>query len=605
MSNLRRAAVVAATAALLITTIAGNAARRGRAAAQTGGHTHGHTAPDGNFLTPYARDALGLLMVQDFQGRMKPLDTLSRESVMKVTKRGRFEGWNAMDLSLSWLAHSRDWFDKPVVAVRNAGVKSILGVDAGTTHVTPASLYDASGQYRLAGEVDAAHRVPDKEKTKTQKKLVSFDERFNFFHMALRGITLRLFPVPGDENNRWIAPRDIPSEVPGEVGEQYQAAFEELFHALQEGDNTIILQGARTIRALQEQHGATVIPSERARHAEMWLNRTQPFTWATIPYLFAFAILILAYAWGLARRRGRAYSLRHPFYALGMLLYAGTLAYHTYAYVLRWIASGHAPLSNGYESLIFISLMIGAAGFYYEMRTRGGSVAALAGLLTSVILGVAMLPTFDPAISPLVPVLASFWLIVHVTVITASYGFLGLAALVAMTMLILHLFKGPDRMTLRLAILELNSLHWRVMITGLAFLSIGTWLGGVWANESWGRYWGWDPKETWALVTILVYAFVAHMRFVETLNNPLNLAAGSFAAISSVGMTYFGVNYFLSGLHSYAQGDAPSVPGWVYVMAVMMVALILGAYAADGRRSWGGIGDDTGGAFGAAPVRRV
>ena len=213
-------------------------------------------------------------------------------------------------------------------------------------------------------------------------------------------------------------------------------------------------------------------------------------------------------------------------------------------------------------------------------------MAALAGLLTAVILGVSMLPTFDPAMSPLVPVLSSVWLIIHVTVITASYGFLGLAALVSMAILILHLFKSQGRRNLLMAILELHKLNWNVLVMGIAFLSVGTFLGGVWANESWGRYWGWDPKETWALVSILVYAFVAHFRFINKLNRPIHIAAGTFLGISSIGMTYFGVNYFLSGLHSYAQGDSPGVPGWVYILAFTMIMLVFAAYLVDGSRTW-------------------
>jgi len=339
---------------------------------------------------------------------------------------------------------------------------------------------------------------------------------------------------------------------------------------------------------LQYRYGSDVMPSPSARNAELRLNKLQPFTWVSLPYLGLFFVLMAAYAWCLGRRGGRPYMLRNPLYAFAMLIYLASAAYHLWAYALRWQAAGHAPLSNGYESLIFIALAIALGGAYYELRARNGSIGALAALLTSVILGVAMLPTFDPAISPLVPVLASFWLIVHVTVITASYGFLGLAAVIAMTMLVLHLFKSPGRKTLRRGIAHLNGLHWNVMIVGLAFLSIGTFLGGVWANESWGRYWGWDPKETWALVTILAYAFVVHIKYVGQLNRPIHLAAGSFLAISTVGMTYFGVNYFLSGLHSYASGDAPAVPGWVYVMAACMVLLVGAAYWIDGRRSWEG-----------------
>jgi cytochrome c-type biogenesis protein CcsB len=295
-----------------------------------------------------------------------------------------------------------------------------------------------------------------------------------------------------------------------------------------------------------------------------------------------------AYAWSLARMHGKRFSLRHPLYLLGMALYVGTVVFHIYGYILRWRAAGHAPLSNGYESLIFISVAIAIAGLYYELRGRRGSIGALSAMLTAFILGVAMLPTFDPAISPLVPVLSSFWLIVHVTVITASYGFLGLAAVMALTVLVLYLFKSPGRQTLRHAIADLHFLHWNVLIVGLAFLSVGTFLGGVWANESWGRYWGWDPKETWSLVTILVYAFVVHFRYVDRLNTPIAFAAGSFLGIASVGMTYFGVNYFLSGLHSYAQGAAPGVPGWVFVTAAIMVVLVAAALWVDRTRRWAG-----------------
>jgi cytochrome c-type biogenesis protein CcsB len=555
---------------------------------ETPQHDHQHPPPHKNFLTEPARDALGRLMVQDFQGRMKPFDTLSREAIWKISKKGTIDGWHPLTLYLSWMAQPNHWFEQPIIAVRNSQLKGLLGVSEGTKRITPTSLYDTSGRYRLSQDVEKAQRTPDKSKSKMQRKLISLDERFNLFHMTLRGLTLRIFPLPDDENNRWVAAGELENEtgIDGELRLEYEKTFNELVHALQEQDSPAVLRATQTIENFQLTYGAAVLPSDRQLSAELILNRLQPFVWATIPYLLAFGLLIAAYALSLARRSITAITFRNPLYVLGMLLFVATLAYHTWGYVLRWIAGGHAPLSNGYESLIFISLAIGVAGLFYEIRSRRASMAALSALLTSVILGVAMLPTFDAAISPLVPVLSSFWLIVHVTIITASYGYLGLAAVISMTMLILYLFKRPGRMTLRLAIFELNRLNWNVMITGLVFLSVGTFLGGVWANESWGRYWGWDPKETWALVTILVYAFVVHVRFIESLNRPINLAAGTFLSIWSVGMTYFGVNYFLSGLHSYAQGDAPGVPPWVYVMALIMLVLVVAAYAVDSAQRW-------------------
>lgn len=553
-------------------------------------HSHSHGSLRKNYLSDGARELLAGMMIQDFQGRMKPFDTLSRESAMKITKKVTFDGWEPADLYLSWMAQGDQWFGEPFIAVRHKGLKALIGAAPEAHHVTPNFLLDQNGRYRLVGELETAHRTPAKDRSKAQTKLLSLDERVNVFNMALLGLSFRVFPLPGDENHQWISPGDFDGEaakdVPAEVLDQYRAIFAGLRHGVQEYDNTAIMRSAQSIRALQERFGAKVLPSAAALGAEMQLNRLQPFTWVTIPYLLAFGVLMVAYGWSLARKRGKAFKLRHPLYALGLVLYAASVAYTLYGYILRWIAGGQAPLSNGYESLLFISLMIGVAGLYYEIRGRHAAVGSLAALLTAVMLGVAMLPTFDPSISPLVPVLASFWLIIHVSIITASYGFLGLAAVMAMTILVLHLFKGPGRMTVLGAIHDLDRLHWNVLLVGTAFLSVGTFLGGVWANESWGRYWGWDPKETWALVTILVYAFVIHLRFVPRFFTPLNIAAGSFLGIASVGMTYFGVNYFLSGLHSYAQGDAPGVPGWVFVMAFIMFGLVMVAYMADSAKSW-------------------
>jgi len=571
---------------VLATLLVGFGGTRALAQEEAEHQQHEHKPPVKNFLSQPAREALSRLMVQDFRGRMKPLDTLCRESIWKISKTASIEEWEPVDLYLSWMAHPDYWFEKPIVAVRHPDLRSMLQVREGDKCVTPASLYDASGNYKLAADVDKAQRTSDKSKSKMQRKLISLDERFNLFHMTFRGHTLRLFPLPGDENNRWLSSAELEEQISGEQQKTYQAAYADFQHALVDQDNAAILNAVQAIESFQQQYGASVLPSQRALNAELQLNRLQPFMWATIPYLIAFGLLILAYGISLAKSQIRPISFRNPLYSLGMVVFVLTVLYHTYAYILRWIAGGHAPLSNGYESLIFIALMIGVAGIFYEVRSRRASMAALAALLACVILGVAMLPTFDAAISPLVPVLSSFWLIVHVTIITASYGYLGLGALIAMAMLIMYLFKRPGRITLQVAIGELNRLQWNVVITGLAFLSVGTFLGGVWANESWGRYWGWDPKETWALVTILVYAFVVHLRFIPSLNNPLNLAAGNFLAIWTVGMTYFGVNYFLAGLHSYAQGQSPGVPGWVYVMAAIMIVLVFAAYMMDSAKRW-------------------
>ena len=219
------------------------------------------------------------------------------------------------------------------------------------------------------------------------------------------------------------------------------------------------------------------------------------------------------------------------------------------AYTLRWVASGRAPLANGHESL-----------------------------LTTVILGVSMLSVFDPAIGPLVPVLASYWLNIHVTIITASYSFLGLAFMVGILIMILMIVRNltgsATRTILDASIKTLDGINFWVLAVGLGTLSIGTLLGGVWANEAWGRYWGWDPKETWSLISILMVATGLHFRFIPAMKGAWITSAWTWMIFNSVLMTYFGVNYFLTGLHSYGSGVAMRVPGGVYVFTAVMALLV-------------------------------
>ena len=558
------------------------------ALAQQHDHEHDHApaaAPQLNFLGDENRALCESLTMQDFRGRMKPLDTQARELSMKITKRESFEGWEPMDLYMSWLANPEFWFEYPVLAVRFPGLKSLLGVAPETRWVSASSLLNGN-QYVLAEPVREALRTPDRDRTKLQRQLLLFDERFNIFWDVLNGGSLRLYPIAGDPAHTWTDFNGLLEQPRSEWADRSREAMDRLLSGLRAGDQQRIRAGLEATSALQHQYGAEVLPSAGALKAELWLNKSHPFRNVTMTYLAAFAVLLFAFFWSLARRGGQPYHRRHPLYLTGMILFVGSLLFHLYSYVLRWIASGRAPLSNGYESLIFIALATAIAGLTFELRDRRGSSAGISALLTAVILAVAMLSTFDPAIGPLVPVLASYWLNIHVTIITGSYGFLGLGSLLGGLNLILFLLKSPRRPQVREAIIKLDRLLFRVLVTGVGLLSVGTLLGGVWANESWGRYWGWDPKETWSLVTILVYATVLHFRWIPAMNRPWVLATGGFAGIASVVMTYFGVNYFLSGLHSYAQGDAIAVPNWVYIGTLLMLGLIVASYLSDRFRRW-------------------
>ena len=217
------------------------------------------------------------------------------------------------------------------------------------------------------------------------------------------------------------------------------------------------------------------------------------------------------------------------------------------------------------------------AGFIFSRKSYFAlsATAVLAGLT----LLVAHMSFMDPEITNLVPVLKSYLLTLHVSVIIGSYGFLGLGAILAIiTMILLTLVNDSNRERISETIDELAVLNFRTLTLGLYFLTIGTFLGAVWANESWGRYWGWDPKETWSLITIIVYTLVTHSRMIPGMKNIYSFNLMSLFAFSSVLMTYFGVNYYLSGLHSYASGDPVPVPVFVYIAVAVLAGLCVAAY---------------------------
>lgn len=261
---------------------------------------------------------------------------------------------------------------------------------------------------------------------------------------------------------------------------------------------------------------------------------------------------------------------------LSVLLF-GLFLLHTAGLAARWYISGHAPWSNGYESMIYIGWATIFAGFLFS-RTSKMTLAATA-ILTALILMVAHLNWLDPEITPLVPVLKSYWLMIHVAIITGSYGFLGLGALLGFMNLILMILKtNKNKENITDTIKELTYINEMTLTVGVFMATVGTFLGGVWANESWGRYWGWDPKETWALVIVLIYAMILHLRFIPKANGKYLFNLLSVLGFSTVIMTYFGVNYYLSGLHSYAKGDPVPIPTFVPITVVVILVIAVIAY---------------------------
>ena len=253
---------------------------------------------------------------------------------------------------------------------------------------------------------------------------------------------------------------------------------------------------------------------------------------------------------------------------LGLIILS--FVFHTFGIGMRWYISGQAPWSNAYESMVYVGWAAALAGLLFMRRSH--IAVALATFLAGLILFVANLNWMDPEITPLVPVLKSYWLMLHVAVITASYGFFGMSFLLGLTAMVMMNVRNRENLSVwNLRIEELRIINELSLTIGLCLLTAGTFLGAIWANESWGRYWGWDPKETWALITMIVYALVLHARFIPKLRGDFAFSVISVFALTSVLMTYFGVNYYLAGLHSYGKGDTPPALDIIYLVYGLII----------------------------------
>lgn len=519
-------------------------------------------------------DNFSKLLVQDNGGRIKPLHTMASEVVRKVLGKEKFNNQNPAQIFLGMMYNSSQWREAKIIKVKNEELEKEIG--AVNNHVSFIDLFDENLNYKLVKFVEEANRKKPAEQSLFDKEVLKVDERANICLMTFQGLLLKIFPKDKDDNNTWYTSMDYREFKTHDsifVKAMIPMYFSSITHSVKTNDWSLADSTLQHLFNYQEKFGGDVMPSQTKIDVEITYNRLHIFKKLFMYYgligvlmlFFLFADIISAKKWKKTIIKICSYFLMILF-----LAHAGGLA-------MRWYISGHAPWSNGYESMIYIAFVTILAGFVFSKSSKM-TIAATA-VLASLTLMVAHLNFMDPEITPLVPVLKSYWLMIHVAVMTGSYGFLGLGALLALMNLLLMIFrttKNNDRIGRTLK--ELTYINELTLTVGLFMAAIGTFLGGVWANESWGRYWGWDPKETWALVIVLFYAMLLHLRFIPKANGKYLFNMLALFGFSTVIMTYFGVNYYLSGLHSYAKGDPVPIPSYVPITVLVAIIIAIIAY---------------------------
>src|SRR5664280_369643 len=515
----------------------------------------------------------GKVLVQDQKGRTKPLFTLSNDILRKVTRENEFEGLTYMQVFLGLYFDFNNWKDVPLIRISDSEIKSKLGISGKFASFTDLVNLNGNGTYKISGEVNEAYSKAPSERSKTDKELMKIDERVNIVYMIYKGDFMKLFPLK-DGTHNWGSPLEAVQKASGKEDSVYLSSIVPvLSEALQTNNLATVRQVSESITDYQKRFSQYSLPSESKTNAELLYYKLGIFE-RLFPFYTTVGLVMLIGLITMVIRGKKGTSLLVK--TLGWLLFAGFL-FHTLGLGLRWYIAGHAPMSNGYESLIFISWVTLLAGFIFSRKSAFALSAA--AILSSMTLMVAHMSFMDPEITNLVPVLKSYWLTLHVSVIVSSDGFLGVGAILSLiNLILLSLSNDKNRERISDTIDELTVINFKTLTIGLYLLTIGTFLGAVWANESWGRYWGWDPKETWSLITIIIYSIVIHSRRIPGMKDIFTFNLISLFAFFSVLMTYFGVNYYLSGMHSYASGDSVPVPSFVYITVILLAALSFLAY---------------------------
>ncbi len=509
----------------------------------------------------------GLLAIQD-GGRRKPIDTFARETLIKTTGRSTYtdargKKWQANDFVLSMLLDTHDWKSEPLILVSLGQLIEKLGLDKTKRRFSFAELTALPELNRLAGEAHALKKA-EKPLDRLQNEVMSVSERLAIFAHVMDGRAFLLVPAAEKATDPWVVPPDFARYYEVTKFMPLQTHLQTLATSYAKGDGFQFGRAANQLRDGLRGLSPKIYPAESELRLEYFYNHFDGFYRAA--WCYGIALLLLGVASYLTRSKFLTFS------GVGLALIG--LLFHGNAIVLRCLIGGRPPVTNMYESIIWVSFTVLFLGMIFFGRYRAPVYlfAALSVSLLALLL-VHQIPIAMPSsIDPLVPVLRdNFWLTIHVLTITLGYAAFALAMGFGHILLWRY---ARDPVSAR-ADQPMHFWLYRVLQLGVILLAAGTILGGVWANYSWGRFWGWDPKETWALIALLCYILTLHGRLAGWWTQ-FGLVVASVVCFLAILMAWYGVNFVLGkGLHSYGFG----IGGETYVVSFVVADLLFVAFA--------------------------
>ena len=470
-----------------------------------------------------------------YNSRITPINTVATSFVTKLCGKPTWDGLSSNQVFAGWIFDVPYWETVKMIEIKEKKAQELLGINSKWASFD--DFWDNYNNYKLDAPLKKAYKDGD---TKLQKQLRDADEKFNIIRMLYGGEMLKMFPYASKQGHmQWFAPGQPLGNLKLDEKELVfiKKSMDYLAESIITGDKARAEEIAKKIYSYQHVRGKAVVPTKFRIYTETFYNKTNAQRLPVMLYLTLS--LLLAIVSTLSLNNGKQKKTRLVSSVLTWVM----LIHTTLLLTLRWFVSGHLPMSNGYETMQFMAWATLIVTLV--MQKRFLPVKQFGPLLSSFALLVAMITDGNPQITQLMPVLQSPLLSVHVMVIMFSYALFGLTVLIGLQGLIAHHRKQEEKEQ------QLAALSQFLLYPAVALIAIGIFIGAIWANVSWGRYWSWDSKETWALITMLIYSVPLHAD-IKWLRNAQHMHIYMLLAFLSVLMTYFGVNYFLSGMHSYA-----------------------------------------------------
>ncbi len=522
----------------------------------------------------------GDILVQANHSRIKSINTFSHQLILKLSKKSSINNLDPTQIMLGMMTNPEYWKSVKMIQVKHRKISNILGL--GENDKTYASFrdffdYTQPTSYKLATYIKHSRSKGLSQRDEFDKQIIKVDEKVNIAIMIYTDTIMNIIPKTNDAYKRWYSIKDAILNFESKDSKIVRELFSNYFNEIEYAKNTKNWDKAdealQHIKNYQKKVSKNKIPSQLQIDIERLFIQISLFDKLIFVYLLSGIVLLSLIIIKLLKSNINININKLSKIILYIIGIAFTM--HTIGMGITWYIGEHVPWTSIYEVMIFAAWSMVGLGILFVRYSL--MAPALTSIMAGIALGVTILTSMEPEITYIVPTMKSYLLNFHISLITASFGFLSFSMILGIFTLLLFIFKNKNYTSINRSIIEATKINEMTTILGLFMLVISNFLGAVWANELWGRYWGWDPKETWVLISILAYAMIIHFRFVPFFkeNYEYSFSVASIVAYTTVIMAIFGVNYFISGLHSYASDAPVMIPKYLYFIIVAIVIVIV------------------------------